>query len=112
LEFQGRGTERIKSDNLIAFILYDSKGEKVNQGMARAMDISRSGIALEFSAPLDLGLKIELSMGMGDEVAKAVGTVKNVAIIDERSYHIGIEFEFLTEDDLNQIGMIYPSILK
>ena len=112
LEFKGRGTERVKSDNLIAFILFDSNGKMVNQGMAKAMDISRTGVALEFHDSLEQGLKIEMTMGMGDEVVKTKGVIKNVAVIDEHSYHIGVEFDFLTEEDLNRIGMIYPSVIK
>ena len=112
MDFKGRGAERIKSDNLAAFILYDKDGKIVNQGMAKTMDISRTGAAIEFHTPLEEGLKIELTLGMGNEVVKISGTVKNTAVIDERNFHIGIEFDFLTEEDINRIGMLYPSIIK
>jgi len=41
-----------------------------------------------------------------------MGTVQNQKKIAPDVYHIGIAFDFLTEEDLNKIGMVYPSILK
>lgn len=112
MEFQGRGAERIKSDSLIAFIVKDDKGDQIFQGMARAMDISRSGVALESPMALEVGHKVEMDMGMGDEVVRVSGIIKNVVPSDDKNFHIGIEFDFLTEEDLNRIGMIYPAVLK
>ena len=112
MEFRGRGAERLKSDDLLAFILFDMHGEKINEGMAKALNISRTGIALEYKQPMEKGSKIELIIGMGDEVVKVNGLIQNVSVIDNDNYHIGIEFEFLTEEVLNQIGMIYPNLLK
>ena len=112
MEFKGRGVERIKSDSLIAFVVKDETGNNVFQGMARAMDISHSGVALELQAELETGQKIEMDMGMGEEVVHVSGIIKNVAPIDKQNFHVGVEFDFLTEEDLNRIAMVYPAILK
>lgn len=112
MDFVGRGTERVKTEDLLSFILFDAKGNKALEGMARTINISRTGVALEFSVAMDQGLKVELTMGMGAEVVKATGTIRNVNPIEDNKYHIGIEFDFLTEEDLNRIGMLYPSVIK
>ena len=61
---------------------------------------------------LEADAQIELTLGMGEEVVKANGIVKNTKKISDDEYQVGIEFKFLTEEDLSIIGMQYPSILK
>lgn len=112
MDFVGRGTERVKSEDLISLILFDANGNKMHEGMAKTKNISRSGVALEYSIAMDLGSKVEMTMGLGAEVVKVSGTIKNVNPIENDKYQIGIEFDFLTEEDLNRIGMIYPDVVK
>jgi len=112
MEFEGRGAPRVESENLLAFRLFDDKQNVINAGMVKTLDISRTGIAIESSLPLEVGHKIELTIGMGDEVVKAMGTIQNQKEMSNGEYHVGIAFDFLTDDDLNKIGMVYPSILK
>jgi len=112
LEFKGRVAPRVESDNLLAFRLFDPQGREVNEGTVKTLDISRTGIAIETPYPMENGYHIELTIGMGDEVVKAKGVVQNQKQIKEHVYHVGIEFDFLTEEDLNRIGMVYPEVLK
>ena len=112
MDFVGRGTERVKSEDLISLILFDEKGNKIHEGMAKTINISRSGVALEYSIAMDLGSKVELTMGLGAEIVKVGGTIRNVNPIEDNKYQVGIEFDFLTEEDLNRIGMIYPDVIK
>ncbi len=96
----------------MAFRLFDDNDRVVNQGMVKTIDISRSGVAIQSQYEMPEGAKIELTIGMGTDVVKTCGLIKNLKKIDEDYYQIGIEFDFLTDEDLNKIGMIYPSILK
>ena len=112
MEFKGRGAPRVESDNLLAFKLFDQEKVEIGEGMVKALDISRTGVAIEAHYPMESGLRIELTIGMGDEVVHVSGRVQNSKKLAERIYQIGIEFDFLTEEDLNKIGMLYPEVLK
>jgi len=112
LDFVGRGTERVKSEDLISLILFDDNGNKMHEGMAKTINISRSGVALEYSVAMDPGSKVEMTMGLGAEVVKVGGTIRNVNPLEDDKYQVGIEFDFLTEEDLKRIGMIYPDVIK
>jgi hypothetical protein len=112
LDFEGRGAVRINSENLLAFRLFDKEGRVCNEGMVETLDISRTGIAIQFKEAMDIGLKIELTIGLGDDIVKTTGKVRNLQKVDDGQFQIGIEFDFLTDEDLNKIAIVYPSILK
>lgn len=112
MDFEGRGAKRIESDNLVAYRLVDKDNNTISQGMVKAIDISKTGIAIQSKEFMEADTLIELSLGMGEEVVKASGIVKNIKKITDNEFHIGIEFKFLTEEDINIIAMQYPSILK
>lgn len=112
MEFKGRGAARTESDNLLAYRLFDQENAEIGGGMVKALDISRTGVAIEAPYPMENGFFIELTIGLGDEVVRAKGRVQNSKKVAEHTYQIGIEFDFLTEEDLNIIGMLYPEVLK
>ena len=112
MEFEGRAAPRVESENFLSFRLFDKENNIINEGIVKTMDISRTGVAIESKVPMEPGLRIELTIGMGDEVVKTMGTVQNQKEMSPNVYHVGIAFDFLTEEDLNKIGMVYPSILK
>ena len=112
MDFEGRGASRIQSENLLAYRLFDEVNNVLNEGMVKTLDISRSGIAIQSQVPMEVGLKIEITIGMGNDTVKTIGRVQNQKKIDGHNYQIGIEFDFLSDDDLNKIGMRYPSILR
>ncbi len=111
-EFEGRGAARIESENLLSYRLFDNEGQEIDQGVVITLDISRTGIAIESINEMPAGKKIELTIGIGSDIVKAKGHVQNCKKSPSDKYQIGIEFDFLTEDDLSKIGMAYPSILK
>lgn len=112
MDFSGRGAKRLETENLLAFQLFDDKKRVILQGVVKTIDISRTGISIESFEPMEENRKIELTIGIGENVVKARGTVKNCTPRTEKTYHIGIEFEYLSDDDLNKIAMVYPEILR
>lgn len=112
MDFEGRGAKRVESENLVAYRLVDKDNNTISQGMVITLDISKTGIAIQSKEFMEADAQIEITLGMGEEVVKANGIVKNIKKIADDEYQIGIEFKFLTEEDLNIIGMQYPSILK
>jgi len=112
LDFEGRGAERIGSQNLLAYRLFDAEGRVFNEGMVKTLDISRTGVSIQAVEPFEPGLRIELSIGLGTDLLKTIGIVRNHHKIDEEAFQVGIEFEYLSTDDLNKLATVYPHILK
>jgi len=111
MDFEARSATRIPTENLLAYRLMDSTGAVISEGMVKSLDISRNGIAILSNTPMETGLKIELSIGMGDDVVVAGGRIQNQKKIGDQNFQIGVEFDFLSDEDLNKIAMRYPSIL-
>ncbi len=112
MKFEARGAKRFESENLLSYQLFDENKQVISQGVAKTLDISKTGVSIETFYNMNVGDRIELTMGIGADVVKAMGTIKNNKPISERTFQIGIEFDFLSEEDLKKIGMVYPDIFK
>ena len=112
MDFEGRGAERIGSENLLAFRLFDAEGRVFKEGMVKTLDISRTGVSIQATEPFEPGLKIELSIGLGTEILKTIGIVRNHHQLGDEAFQVGIEFEYLSTDDLNKLATVYPQIQK
>ncbi len=112
MDFEARGAKRLESENLLAYRLFDKQMQVVSEGVAKTLDISRTGISVEAFEFMEVESKIELTIGVGADVVKTIGTIKNSKKLSEKIFHIGIEFDFLSEEDLGKIGMVYPEIFK
>jgi len=111
MEFEGRESKRIDTENFISYRLYDAEG-RVFEGMVTTLDISRTGTAIRSSRPMETGLKIELSVAVGDELVKTIGKVRNQKKNSDTDYQVGIEFDFLSDEDLDKLATVYPDIAK
>lgn len=106
-----RKSVRIKSNQFISFTVYDDQDRVCNEGMALARNISKSGVLLENRTGFDIGSKVDLSIALSDELIKARGSVRNVNEIDDNSYQIGIEFEDLSEEEIEKLASEFPNIV-
>jgi hypothetical protein len=106
-----RKSVRIKSDQFISFKVYDDQGRIYNEGMALARNISKSGVQLENRTSFDVGSKIDLSIALTDELIKVRGNVRNVNEINDNSYQIGVEFEDLSEEEIEKLASEFPNIV-
>ena len=112
MEFESRESFRVGSDNFMSFRLYNAEDQVFYEGVATIVDISRTGIAIITSISIETGLKIELTIGVGDEVVKTMGRVRNLKKNTEEEYQVGVEFDFLSEEDLDKLATVYPDISK
>lgn len=112
MEFESRESFRVGSDNFASYRLFNSEEQVIQEGVATVIDISRTGVAFTTNNQAEAGLKIELAIGVGDELVKATGRVRNQKDIDPKTFQIGVEFDFLSEDDLDQLATVYPDISK
>ena len=112
MKFEARGAKRFESENLLSYQVLNEQEQVVSQGVAKTLDISKTGVSIETYFPIEVGKCIALTMGIGADVVKATGTVKNNKSLGQKTYQIGIEFDFLSEEDLKKIGMVYPEIFR
>ena len=107
---QDRKSTRLESDHFISYRLYDSEDRVCEEGMAKTVNISRSGVAVENRTEFDVGAKIELTIALTEDLVKTEGVVRNVDKKDE-AYQIGIEFVNISENEITQLAQEFPEIL-
>jgi hypothetical protein len=108
---QDRKSTRLESDQFISYRLYDSEDRVCEEGMAKTVNISRSGVAVENRTEFDVGAKVELTIALTEDLVKTDGVVRNVDKKDDTSYHIGIEFVNISENEIKQLAQEFPQIL-
>lgn len=110
MEFESRESYRVDSENFISYQVFNADDQVFFQGMATTTDISKTGIAIIVSEPIETGLKVVLTIGVGNDIVKATGKARNQNQISEKKYQIGIEFDFLSESDLDILSTVFPEI--
>jgi hypothetical protein len=84
---------RVQTSNLISFKLYDDNGKLLNQSMARALNISQSGILIETAHIITTERISLMSAGARDELVKIKGCVVYSRENGIGMYETGISFE-------------------
>ena len=112
MEFESRESFRVESENFASFRVFDSEEQVVGEGVVTINDISRTGIAFSTKTAVETGLKIELAIGVGDEIVKTLGRIRNQKTGDKDSFQVGVEFDFLSDEDLDKLATVYPDINK
>lgn len=112
MEFESRESNRVDSDNFMSFRLFNAEDQVFLEGVATVVDISRTGIAFITTVSIEAGLKIELTIGIADEVVKTIGRVRNQKKHSDTEFQVGVEFDFLSEEDLDKLATVYPDISK
>jgi len=84
---------RVETSNLISFISYDSKGNLISQSMAKALNVSQSGILIETADRLELGWISLMSADNGNKLLEIKGQVVYSKKGDGGRYQTGISFQ-------------------
>ena len=106
-----RNSVRIESDQFISYKVYDDQNRVSDEGMALARDISKTGVLLENRSSFEVGAEVDLAIALSDEVINAKGKVRNIQVIDEHTFQIGIEFEGLSEEEIGKLSSEFPDII-
>jgi len=96
-----RKHKRINTENLISHVIVDEHGNKISQGLSNTVDISKSGILLETSYPIESGLVLLTTVDLDDNLVDIKGELvycKKTAI---GMYHSGIKFVDTNEQKVN-----------
>ena len=111
MEEERRTSARLDAENLLSFRLYDIEGRPFDGGVVKTLDISKAGISIISNSEMTPGFKIELTIGVGDDIVKTTGIIRNNKDMGNGNVQIGIEFEDIPEDDIQKIALVYPTIL-
>ncbi|MBD3224877.1 MAG: hypothetical protein GF313_09115 [Caldithrix sp.] len=111
-QFEGRGAKRLDSENLVFYRQLDSEGNVQNEGMVKTIDLSKSGMALEFDHDVENDTHLEVHIGVGEEVVETNTIVRNVKKVNDELFIVGVEFKYLSDEDLNKLAMANPDILS
>jgi hypothetical protein len=107
---QERKDVRIQSERFISYKLFDKKNKVCDEGMGVARDVSKTGVALENRRSMEVGMRIELSIALSEEIVQTDGTIRNVKILDENKFLIGIEFNKISNEEIEKLAKEFPSI--
>ena len=83
---------RVNSLNLISYSCMDETESVVAQGMGRTLNVSEDGILLETHVSIDPKYKIELAIGLEDELINIKGSIIFSAPGKGDKFEAGIEF--------------------
>lgn len=111
MKFEGRSASRIDTKNFVSYRLLDDTGKVLNEGMILSRDLSRTGISLQAGFKFEIGAMVQLTIGIGNELLKVQGTVRNCSPVSGDKFQAGVEFDFLSDEDLNKIALIYPDAI-
>jgi hypothetical protein len=89
---------RVPTSYLISFKLYDENGKLLNQSMARALNISQSGILIETAHLIKFDRISLMSADTGDKLVEIKGRVVYSRDNGTGMFETGISFEG-TEDE-------------
>lgn len=105
-----RKSTRLESDHFISYRLYDSEDRVCEEGIAKTVNISRSGVAVENRTEFAVGSKVELIIALKEDLVKTQGVVRNVDKKDDSIFQLGIEFVNISESEIKQLAEEFPEI--
>jgi c-di-GMP-binding flagellar brake protein YcgR len=83
---------RINSRNLLNYACYDEEDNPVKQGMGRTLNVSEVGIRLETHVELESGNRIEVTIGLEEELVTIQGKILYTKPGQEGKSEAGIQF--------------------
>ena len=96
-----RQHKRIKTQNLISHVTVDEHGKAISQGMSKTVDISKGGILLETSYPIDLGLVLLTTVDLDNNIIEIKSELVYCRMTATGMYHSGVKFIDTNEQMVN-----------
>lgn len=88
-----RKKPRVHTVNLISYTSLGERGNSVEQGMGKSLDIGQGGILIETQVPIKAQLILLTAVNVNEELIKAKGRVVYCREVDSNIFHTGIHFE-------------------
>lgn len=83
---------RIDSQNLLNYACFDEDDNITRQGMGRTLNVSKTGILLETHVALETGIRIELTIGLEEDLLTIQGKTVYTKPGQEGKFEAGIQF--------------------
>jgi len=87
-----RKCPRVNTINLISHVSIDQTGKWISQGLSMALDISRNGILLETTYPIESGRLSMMTVDVDSNLIEIKGELIYCSKSDTEMYHSGIKF--------------------
>ena len=87
-----RKCPRVNTINLISHVSIDQTGKWISQGLSMALDISRNGILLETTYPIESGCLSMMTVDVDSNLIEIKGELIYCSKSDTEMYHSGIKF--------------------
>ena len=95
---------RIKTQNLIGYVLFDDNQHKIDKGKGRALNLSQSGALLETQKQLKGSFILLITIDLDGKKVQVKGRVANVRESDRKGFYLtGVEFIGSKDEQLNAI---------
>lgn len=83
---------RPETRNLVYFCIFGENGRITVQGMGKTLNISRGGVLLEIHAPIPQDCRMQLSIGIGDDILELEAFAAHIQKKDTQVLHVGMAF--------------------
>lgn len=97
-----RASARVDTLNFVHYVL-DGCSEGDIADMGRTLDASERGMLLQTAAPLPVGQRITLSVGLGENIVDLSGEIVHCVDTAQGMCNSGIEFDALNTDQLQKL---------
>ena len=99
---------RVKTENLVSYVCIDDRGNEIDEGMGKAIDISIGGILIEAHDPIESQDILLMAIGIKDELIDIKGKVVYCRAEDSGMFRTGIQFLETKEN----IQLFVTSLIK
>ncbi len=83
---------RVKTDNLLSYVIMDDDNNETDQAMGKALDISQGGLLLEGHIPIQSKTILISSFDTNNELMEIRGRVVYCKEADNGKFQTGVEF--------------------
>ena len=105
-----RKSARVDAQLFISYDVIDESGRVTYSGMALSRDLSRKGVLIEERMSFPVDSKIQMHLGVGEDVVHVDGYIRHIEEVSENMFHISIEFQQLNSETLHALAQFYPEI--
>ena len=88
-----RKNPRVHTVNLISYTSLGERGNSVEQGMGKALDIGQGGILIETQVPIKAEFILLTAVNVNEELIKVNGRVVYCREVNSNIFHTGVRFE-------------------
>jgi len=87
-----RRYKRIKTNTPLTYVCLDRRGNPIDQGIARTLDISQGGLLMETKVPIEAKFIQLTSIGIKNELIKIKVKVAYCREEKSKNFHVGVRF--------------------